>query len=577
MPLATQRISPGHLSQEYERTLAALRATDAVAGIWNKDATLWKADAAHAKVIHNRLGWIPVIDQMQAEAAALSAFAGDVAAAGLTDIVLMGMGGSSLAPEVFSLIFPSAPGRRFIVLDTTDPEAMREADRALDLSHALFVVASKSGKTIETLSQFQYFHQRLIRAGIPAPGQHFIAITDGGSHLDSLAAEHKFRRIFRNPQDIGGRYSALSYFGLVPAALWGVELVAILRSALETRSACAPGAAAANPALELGALLGAAAQHGADKLALLASPKLAPLANWIEQLIAESTGKEGKGIVPIAGGNALPIEVLARGCVTAALVLDGDDDTQLKAATQSLEQRGAPVVEIRLSNAAQLGGEFFRWEVATSVAGAVLSIDPFDEPNVQESKDNTGRILQEFESAGVMPTGTPRASESGIELRTTGASAQSTATSRLSDALRTFFAARRSDDYLAVLAYVARDAANTAQLEAMRADLAARLSMPVLLGFGPRYMHSIGQLYKGGPEAGMFLVITAEHAEDVAIPGAKYTFGQLEMAQALGDLQSLGQRSKPALHLHLAQGAGTGLTTLRGLLGRTFATRADGA
>jgi hypothetical protein len=256
-------------------------------------------------------------------------------------------------------------------------------------------------------------------------------------------------------------------------------------------------------------------------------------------------------------------------------MLDGDDDSRCRASIKELEERGAPVVEIRLSDAFQLGGEFFKWEVATSVIGAVLGIDPFDEPNVQESKDNTARILDEFQSSGTMPVGSALAAEAGVELRAENAVSPGDPIPRFSDAVNTFFAARRPEDYLAILAYVARDAANTAQLEALRASLAVGLNMPVLLGFGPRYMHSIGQLYKGGPAGGMFLVITAKHAEDVAIPGAKYTFGQLEMAQALGDLQSLDQRSKPALHLHLTQGAASGLAALPKLLERALAASAD--
>ena len=369
---------------------------------------------------------------------------------------------------------------------------------------------------------------------------------------------------FRNPADIGGRYSALSYFGLVPAALWGVDIAAVLDSALEMRKACGPdGDAAANPALELGSLLGAAARRGDDKLFLLSTPKLTPLGNWIEQLIAESTGKEERGIVPVAGYVSPPVDVLARGGVTAALFLEGDDQTALEATLRALEERGAAFVEIRLKAPEQLGAEFFKWETATALAGASLAIDPFDEPNVQESKDNTARILEAFELSGEMPLGSARLVESGIELYADGAVRGSISTLQLSAALRTFFSESRPDDYVAILAYVARDAANGRELDALRATLGERLGLPVLLGYGPRYMHSIGQLYKGGPTSGMFLMITAEKSSDLAIPGAKYTFGQLEMAQALGDLESLGRLGKPALRLHLTEGAPAGSASLR--------------
>jgi transaldolase / glucose-6-phosphate isomerase len=386
-----------------------------------------------------------------------------------------------------------------------------------------------------------------------------------------LADEYDFRLTFRNSPDIGGRYSALSYFGLVPAALWGIDIGAVLENAIEMRTACAPeGEADVNPALQLGSLLGAAARRGDDKLVLLSTPKLRSLGDWIEQLIAESTGKEERGIIPAVRGAALPLDVFARGCVIAALLLDGDDQTAVEPMLRELKQRGAPVVEIRIDAPAQLGAEFFKWETAAALTGASLAIDPFDEPNVQESKDNTTRILEMFESSGEMPLSSPRLVESGIELYAEGDVRAAISTLQLSAALRTFFSERQPDDYLAILAYVERSAANDAELDALHAALAERLNLPVLLGYGPRYLHSIGQLYKGGPASGMFLMITSEKVEDLPIPGAKYTFWQLEMAQALGDLQSLGNIGKPALRLHLLEGVPAGLFTLRRAVEQAF-------
>lgn len=570
MPLTVQRISPGCLAEVYLEESNRLRAGEAVQKMWARQPGLWKDDPEHARIIANRLGWIGVLDSMRAEANALQDLARDVKNSGVRDLVLLGMGGSSLAPEVFSLIFPAPPGRRFFVLDSTDPTAIQQVERSIDLAHSLFIVASKSGKTIETLSQFFYFHHRLNQAGIRPVGRSFLAITDRGSYLDHLADEYNFRMTFRNPADIGGRYSALSYFGLVPAALWGVEICAVLDSAMEMRATCSQGEADANPALQLGCLLGAAARRGDDKLALLSTPRLTPLGNWIEQLIAESTGKEERGIVPVAGGVAPPLDVLTSGCVTVALLLEGDDQAALEPTLRALEQRGAPFVEIRLNSPLQLGAEFFKWETATALTGASLAIDPFDEPNVQESKDNTARILEVFEASRGMPLGSPRLVESGIELYADSAARGSISTLQLTAALRTFFAERRPDDYFAILAYVARDAANGVELDALRAILGERLGLPVLLGYGPRYMHSIGQLYKGGPESGMFLMITSEKPEDLAIPGTKYTFGQLEMAQALGDLQSLRRLGKPALRLHLTDGAPAGLSMLRRAIDQVF-------
>ncbi len=575
MALPTQSVSPGRLEAAYRQEIKRLAAMGAIQKIWSKQADLWKSDADHTRVIVNRLGWIEVLEAMRGEAAALAEFAGEIRQAGLRDIVLLGMGGSSLAPEVFSLTFPApSDGRRFFVLDSTDPGSILGVARAIDLRRTLFIVASKSGKTIETLSQFFCFHHRLNATGMRPPGQNFVAITDSGSYLAQLAGEYSFRRTFLNPADIGGRYSALSYFGLVPAALWGVDLGAVLDAAMEMRAACGPAAAPAenNPALELGALMGVGAQHGADKLILLATPSLVPLSNWIEQLVAESTGKEGQGIVPVTGGVPPQMEVLAEGCVVAVLRLAEEDTAALDAILPEIRARGAPVVEIRLNRQTELGGEFFKWEAGTAVLGAVLGIDPFDEPNVQESKDNTARILEGFQLSGHLPTGSPRLVEEGIELYAEGVVRHSISTIRLSEALRTFLAQRQPRGYLALLAYVDRNAANAASLDALRARLGERLGLPVLLGYGPRYLHSIGQLYKGGPPTGMFLVITAAVAQDQTIPGAKYTFGQLQMAQALGDLESLLRRGKPALRLHLARGAQDGLAELRRVVDQALAT-----
>jgi glucose-6-phosphate isomerase len=571
MPLTVQRISPGLLADAYQNELTRLRAADAIPKMWARQPGLWKDDSGHARVIAHRLRWIDVLDSMRAETSAIRDFSRVIFESGVQDVVLLGMGGSSLAAEVFSLAFPAPAGRHFFVLDSTDPTAILEVERSVDLSRTLFIVASKSGKTIETLSLFFYFHHRLTQAGGRPAGQSFIAITDHGSYLDHLADEYNFRFTFHNPPDIGGRYSALSYFGLVPAALCGVDIGAVLGGAVEMRVACGPlGAADSNPALQLGSLLGAAARRGDDKLALLSTPALTPLGNWIEQLIAESTGKEERGIVPVAGGIVPPLDVLARGFVTAALFLEGDDPAALEATVRALEQRSAPFVEIRLKGPLQLGAEFFKWEVATALAGAAMAIDPFDEPDVQESKDNTARILDAFQSSAEMPLGSPRLVDSGIELYADGAVRGSISTLQLTAALRTFFSERRPDDYVALLAYVARDAASGAEFGALRAILTERLGLPVLLGYGPRYLHSMGQLYKGGPASGMFLMITAEKPRDLPIPGAKYTFGQLEMAQALGDLESLGRLGKPALRLHLTEGVPAGLAALQRAIENVF-------
>ncbi|MGH9859581.1 MAG: glucose-6-phosphate isomerase [Candidatus Acidiferrales bacterium] len=570
--MPVQHIHVGALGDAWRAEVERLAAAQTIEHIWAKKPEIWKKEPEHQRVIANRLGWLDSIAPMQKAVGQIAAFAREVRSAGYRDIVLLGMGGSSLAPEVFSLTFPaSGPGRLF-VLDSTDPASVLGVERAVDPRSTLFVVASKSGKTIETLSQFEYFLRRLEAAGVSPPGKNFIAITDKNSQLEIQAERNKFRRTFLNPADIGGRYSALSYFGLVPAALWGVDLIALLESAAAMSEACGPGATPpSNPALTLGALMGVGAQQGRDKLFLLAEPALASLGNWIEQLVAESTGKEGKGVIPIAGEQPGAPEIFDRGIV-AMLALDGHERAAFGALAKQLEARGTPVVDIRLRGRDELGGEFFKWEVATAVAGVTLGINPFDEPNVQESKDNTARILQWFQSNGTMPVSEPRVKDAGIELHAQGSAHNRAFGSRVAQVLRAFLKDRDPRDYLALLAYLDRNAANSATLEAMRTTLRDHLKMPVLLGFGPRLLHSIGQLYKGGPPSGMFLQITAADAQDVPVPTQPFTFGQLKMAQALGDLESLATRHKPALRLHLTQGAAAGLEQLRQAISEALGT-----
>lgn len=568
MSVPAQRIAAGRLERAFGDALARLAEAEAIARMWARRGELWREEPHHLEAIANRLGWIPVLDPMRAEAPRLAAWAAAVRAAGLRDVVLLGMGGSSLAPEVFSRLFPPAEGR-FFVLDSTDPAAVRAVERAVELRTTLFLVASKSGTTIETLSQFHYFRHLARAAGLDPPCGNFVAITDAGSYLDQLAVEYRFRDVFRNPADIGGRFSALSYFGLVPAALAGAPLVALLDSALAMRRACAPESPAeANPGLALGALLGAAAVHGADKLALVATPRMAPLGHWIEQLIAESTGKDGRGIVPIAGARPGPAARFAD-AVVALLALEGEDRAELDAFAAELAAAGVPLADIRLGEPAELGAEFFRWEVATAMACAHpggLGVNPFDEPNVQESKELTARILG-GKGAGALRSPAPDFADEGVEIYLGGRARQLRAERNLRDMLASLGKIRRPGDYLAVLAFLPRTAEHQATLERIRAALGRRLGLHVLTGFGPRYLHSVGQLFKAGPPAGIFLLVTARPREMLLIPEAGYSFADLELAQALGDFQALARREKPVVRLHLARGAAEGLAAIERALG----------
>lgn len=564
--MPSQKISAGRLEDAWKKEIARLALTHAIERIFVKDASLWKSDEAIQKTIRNRLGWCHSIEPMQREAAAIAQFAKEVDGSGIRDVVLLGMGGSSLAPEVFSLVFPAPGARRLFVLDSTDPASIHGVERAVNLRETLFVVASKSGKTIETLSQFRYFYAAMELAGVKPPGQNFIAITDPGSFLEQQAREMNFRKTFLNAADIGGRFSVLSYFGLVPAALWGVDLAALLESAAALKSASGAAVPAEqNGPLALGALMGVAERAGARALHLFATPALASMGNWIEQLVAESTGKEGRGVLPVAAEAPGSASLFADG-VAVFLTLQGEESPALGSLAFELEEKGTPVVHITLERREELGAEFFRWELATAVVGASLEINPFDEPNVQESKDNTGRILEQFKKTRVMPSTIPRIAEGEIGLFAEGPARNRIFTRKIAGALRTFFGDRNPGDYLAILAYVDRSEENVKRLESMRVKIRNKLKMPVLVGFGPRFLHSIGQFYKGGPAQGMFLQITCADAEEAKIPGEDFTFTQLKMAQALGDLEALVKRDKPVLRLHLKNGARDGLAGIQAML-----------
>ncbi len=536
-------------------TLRQLTEADAVHRVWAHDPTLWSQDALQRRQIAARLGWLTVVEAMQGRVENLRAFADELRAAGFRRAVLLGMGGSSLAAEVLRATFGAARGYLDLdVLDTTDPATVLAVDRSLDLDHTVFLVASKSGTTIETLSHLAYFWART-----GGRGDQFVAITDPNTPLEALARERGFRRVFLNPPDIGGRYSALSYFGLVPAALLGIDLDALLDRAARLAEACRPGgdgaraAAEGSPGLQLGAILAGCARASRDKVTLVVAPPFAAFGAWVEQLLAESTGKQGTGLVPIVDEPLGPPEVYGADRLFVHLTLDGDANDE---ALRALVAAGHPVVTIPLRDAFDLGAEFFRWEFATAIAGAALGINPFDEPNVQESKDNTQRVLQEYQRLGRLPSTDGAARSDGLVVL--GGDPQET----VEQSLAGFLDAARPGDYLAIQAYLPyRDAVRTA-LQALRVRLRDRLRIATMVGFGPRYLHSTGQLHKGGPPSGLFLQITAETTEDVPVPGQPFTFGTLERAQALGDWQALRARQRPVRWVHLQGDLEVGLARL---------------
>jgi transaldolase/glucose-6-phosphate isomerase len=496
------------LAPRVEERLSRLADDEVTRRIWSRDHTLWQPEPTE---IADRLGWLDVIDEMLEEAGALQKLAGGLREEGFTTAVLLGMGGSSLAPEVLHATFGSRAGLDLKVLDTTDPAGIRDVEDALDLDGTLFIVASKSGGTLETLSHFAYFWERLPR------GDHFIAITDPGSPLEALARDHGFRKIFRNTPDIGGRYSALSYFGLVPAALIGADVHALLDRAHEMLHACHYCVPVdRHPGAWLGAVLGEAALSGRDKLTLILPEEIATFGAWVEQLIAESTGKEGKGIVPVEGEPLGRPEVYGDDRLFVAI---GDHE-----ALQQLEDAGHPVVRLPYRDGLQLGGEFFRWEFAAAVAGHVLGIQPFDQPNVQEAKDATTAILKEEESD--LPA--------------------------LGD-LAALLGEVRQGDYISIQAYAPRAAAVETTLWDARVALRDRYRVATTVGYGPRFLHSTGQLHKGGPNTGVFIQIVGDDADDLPVPGRPFTFSRLKRAQALGDYRALQARGRRVVRVSFEQ------------------------
>jgi len=481
-----------------------------ISSIWRKDHTVWKDDPTE---ITNRLGWLSVMDLMHERIGELEAFAKQAAADGLETAVLLGMGGSSLAPEVFSMTFGTAEGAlELIVLDTTHPDTVARVSGRLELRTTLFIVASKSGTTTETLSHFAYFWERVPN------GSQFVAITDPGTPLETLAREHGFRAVFSNPDDIGGRYSALSYFGLVPAALIGAPLHELLDRAEEMATASAGMAPAVqSPGATLGAVMGECAKAGRDKVTLLLPAEIASFGNWVEQLIAESTGKQDMGIVPIVGE---PLGEPSAYGDDRVFVAIGEHE-----GLDALETLGHPVLRIAYDGPEQIGAEFFRWEMATAVASYVLGINAFDQPNVQEAKDATKEIL----ASGTVED--PSLDDLGVLLKEVGAG-----------------------DYVAILAYIDRTSETEDRLQTARVAIRDRYHVATTVGFGPRFLHSTGQLHKGGANNGVFIqVVDRQHATDLEIPGAPYTFGTLIDAQALGDLRSLRNRGRRVARVALDQ------------------------
>ena len=512
--------------------------------LWQRKLEAWSSDAAVQAAVATRLGWLGAADTMRPLLAQVRAAADEVRAAGFTDVVLLGMGGSSLAPEVIRQVIGVREGwPRFRMLDSVNPEAVRAAMAQAETS--LFILASKSGGTIEPTVMAREARRRLIEAGHADWGSRTVAITDPDTLLHRQAVQDGFRHVFVNPPDVGGRFSALTLFGLVPAALMGLPVETLVDRGAAMAAACRTPSLRDNPGLALGVAMAAGAGIGRDKLTLLPSPSLRSFGLWVEQLLAESTGKDGQGIIPITGEPSRTRYGADRLVVTLTLAGESPDT----AALDALRATGAPVVALTLEDPLSLAAEFMRWEVATATAGWLLGVNPFSEPDVARAKAATGTLIARHEHDGQLPVPAAATTVNGVALKVSRAAAAQGL------APEAFLFLVRPGDYLTLLAYVSpADRVVTDALGRFRDAVGARSTVATSFGYGPRYLHSTGQLHKGGPDTGLFIIVTGESAEDLAVPDAVYSFGVLEAAQAVGDFTSLDDLTRRCLLLRLPKG-----------------------
>lgn len=536
----SQRLVAGALEDQILKRTQSMIDNDFQGRFWKKDASLW-GEAEMADAVAPWLGWIDIIPRMRSRIDEITSFANEVKGAGFKRVVLCGMGGSSLAPLVLEKCVADGSGLALHVLDLTDPASVMMVEESGDLSETFFIVASKSGTTAEPSAFDAYFWEKC-----PNGGQ-FAAITDPGNPFEASAMARGFRHVFLNFADIGGRFSALSYFGLVPAALLGINLDAFLdRARIIVDNAAA--------AFELGAAMGELARGGRNKLTFLTPDALYPMGLWLEQLVAESTGKLGRGILPIAGEPVTGPEHY--GSDRVFVYLHDSNDSALRPQLHALENAGHPTVDIELGDRQDLAQEFMRFEIATAVAGSVLSINPFDQPNVQESKDITKRLLAEVEEKGALPADQPRLTDG--QLSFFGEEGEGSA----NDFINAFFANVGPGDFAVIMAFLSESPELTEALRNLQRCLRDGLKVSTTMGYGPRFLHSTGQFHKGGPNNGFFIQLTANHAKDAAVPGQRATWGQFVDAQAAGDLQALKQKGRRAIRVNLGDDALAGVAEL---------------
>jgi transaldolase/glucose-6-phosphate isomerase len=561
---------PDKLASDVNAALQDWKKSGKVKSLWQKDSSLWTGTDED-----KWLGWLDITEQQIEDVDKLKQIAADIKKAGFKNALLLGMGGSSLCPEVLRMTFGRATGFPDLhVLDSTDPAQIKATEEKVDLNSTICIVSSKSGSTLEPNIYKQYFFDRVkAKVGQKEVGNRFIAITDPGSKLQRVADKDKFRKVFMGVPSIGGRYSALSNFGMVPAAVMGIDVVKFLKNTKKMVEACGEDTdATTNPGVILGTILGVAANQGRDKLTIVTSPGIYDLGAWLEQLIAESTGKSGKGIIPVDREHLAKPDTYGDDRVFAHLRLESEPDKEQAAEVETLAKAGHPVVRIVLPDVYNLGQEFFRWEIATAVAGALIGINAFNQPDVEASKTETRKLTSEYETSGKLPSESPFFAGDGAKLY---ADLKNTVALKggatLTGFLKKHLARIGAGDYFAVLGYITMNEAHEEALQAIRHAVRDNKKVATVLGFGPRFLHSTGQAYKGGPNSGVFLQITCDDDVDILVPGQKYTFGVVKAAQARGDFAVLAERGRRALRVHLGKDVAAGLATLSNAINQALA------
>ena len=556
---------PESLAASVKTAISNWQSSDKMKRLWARDAALWTgSDEA------DWLGWLDIVEEQSAHLAEVRGLAKEVWSAGFKDALLLGMGGSSLCPEVLRMTFGKISGYPDLhVLDSTDPAQVKAFENKIDIARTLFIVSSKSGSTLEPNIFKQYFFELTKKAvGADKAGSHFMAITDPGSKMQKVAEADRFRHVFLGRPSIGGRYSALSNFGMVPAAVIGIDTKKFLDRAQEMVEACGPSATVEqNPGAVLGIILGTAATAGHDKVTIVTSPDISDLGAWLEQLLAESTGKVGKGIIPVDREALAAPEVYGNDRVFAYIHTEHATDAGSEAKLAAIEKAGHPLVRISMADIYDLGAEFFRWEIATAVAGSIIGIDAFNQPDVEASKIVTKDLTSQYEKSGSLPAEKPVVEDNGIKLFTDEKNAADLARAAggeksLAAYLKAHLGRIGAGDYFALLGYIQMNAGHEKTLQAIRHAVRDRKHVATCLGFGPRFLHSTGQAYKGGPNSGVFLQVTCDDAVELPVPEQKYTFGVVKAAQARGDFEVLAQRGRRALRVHLGSNVDSGLRML---------------